>query len=349
MAHKVVKNLLGKHRVEYKCPHCSAELESPLEEAGQSFECPYCREKIRTPGTTELEQLRAAEAKQRTDAEERLRLAAEQAKLKQIERAAAAKLDADTRKQQEAREARERILHADALSAADRFLALAFKVAKGFSVLIVAACFVTIVVCAIIYFTTQANTSSATTVQLVIPSTEEYQRFLSVAAERRLEGPDNSARLDHPPTGGSQTDSLTERFARMLRRHNAYTFDEYIEFVQMDSAAQQLFVDGLETFLQALPKSVTPQQAISWYSESFRSRLTSIRSADAERRIANERAELAARTRKQAMLTIMGTALGALMGFLFLPLLIQIEQNTRRTLELHATEKRLAAGEGSEG
>jgi len=51
----------GKHTVTYECGHCRAPLESPLEEAGQTFACPTCGSKVETPGVVELERRPEAE------------------------------------------------------------------------------------------------------------------------------------------------------------------------------------------------------------------------------------------------------------------------------------------------
>jgi len=43
----------GDRVVEFPCPHCAAELRSPLAEAGQRFACPTCAAQIETPGKVE--------------------------------------------------------------------------------------------------------------------------------------------------------------------------------------------------------------------------------------------------------------------------------------------------------
>jgi hypothetical protein len=53
-----------------------------------------------------------------------------------------------------------------------------------------------------------------------------------------------------------------------------------------------------------------------------------------------ELADLAASTRRQELLVAIGGAIAGLLSFLFLPLMIQIEQNTRRSLALHAAERK---------
>lgn len=48
-------------RITFNCPTCGAELDSPLEEAGQSFPCPTCGRQFMTPGLEELSNARSSE------------------------------------------------------------------------------------------------------------------------------------------------------------------------------------------------------------------------------------------------------------------------------------------------
>lgn len=58
-------------KVSYNCPRCAAELESPLENAGQRFPCPTCGHELTVPGIEKLNRLRADEAKKSAEMAER--------------------------------------------------------------------------------------------------------------------------------------------------------------------------------------------------------------------------------------------------------------------------------------
>lgn len=60
----------GKHTVSYECGHCQAALESPLQEAGQTFACPTCGRQIETPGIEERKRQQQAERQRQREAEQ---------------------------------------------------------------------------------------------------------------------------------------------------------------------------------------------------------------------------------------------------------------------------------------
>ena len=61
MSYTVTGRVGSKRKVEFSCPHCTATLNSPLEEAGQRFACPNCKYPLIVPGGEELRQQRASE------------------------------------------------------------------------------------------------------------------------------------------------------------------------------------------------------------------------------------------------------------------------------------------------
>jgi DNA-directed RNA polymerase subunit RPC12/RpoP len=50
----VKTNIWQRKVVKYRCPHCEADLESPLKEAGSEQPCPICYRRFKTPGEKEL-------------------------------------------------------------------------------------------------------------------------------------------------------------------------------------------------------------------------------------------------------------------------------------------------------
>ncbi len=87
----VKPNWKGKQTVSYECGHCNAPLESPLEDAGDTFPCPTCGGSVQTPGSDELRKHRLAKEQQRI----------EEAKRNEAERAS--KVIAEARRAAEAK------------------------------------------------------------------------------------------------------------------------------------------------------------------------------------------------------------------------------------------------------
>ena len=59
--YRVKKTWRGQRIVQFKCKHCTADLSSPLREAGEKFPCPTCDQEFVTPGKLELQEIREQE------------------------------------------------------------------------------------------------------------------------------------------------------------------------------------------------------------------------------------------------------------------------------------------------
>lgn len=68
-AYTVRTNLLGRKSVKFSCPGCTADLNSPLSDAGQGDKCPDCMIEFVVPGVAERE-ADEKEAGERRDAQE---------------------------------------------------------------------------------------------------------------------------------------------------------------------------------------------------------------------------------------------------------------------------------------
>lgn len=55
---EIKKRLLGGYSVCYECPHCSSDLQSPIDDAGQPDECPDCGKDLLVPGEAERDRVR---------------------------------------------------------------------------------------------------------------------------------------------------------------------------------------------------------------------------------------------------------------------------------------------------
>jgi hypothetical protein len=106
-----------------------------------------------------------------------------------------------------------------------------------------------------------------------------------------------------------------------------------------------MFLSGLErllAYVQNYAKTganpvATPERAANWYVSEFQLNEETVRKAegdaDAAETQAKQQAELArleASEERMRLLLTIGGAIAALLAFLFLPLVIQIEQNTRK-------------------
>lgn len=71
MKFKVQKNLWGKRKVVYNCPHCDKSLWNPLDDAGLFDECPECGGEFNVPGKSWILQESARIAQAKLEAKER--------------------------------------------------------------------------------------------------------------------------------------------------------------------------------------------------------------------------------------------------------------------------------------
>lgn len=350
MSYKVEKGSKGRQIVSYQCPNCREPLQSPLEDAGNKERCPTCRQSLVVPGEAELM------ATYRQQAEESRQ--AEAARLAEIQRSAAAKLAADIQAQAHGREkaaqwararaARERQRAALGKSAmgeaVDRFLGWAFSFGKAVSVLVIAGCFATIAF-AFVGLMGVTETPPRTAVPpLAAPGAADYRQYLQPVGQSPADtGSADSGSVASP---GEQQDRLfPKRFvaaARQFGLSNSMLYEIRSEIVGLGQDYWEPFVAGLERFAQDLKAAGQPlnEATARWYVQRFaqmaQERAVAERRRDQEQAVARAVAE----GRRAYLLTIIGGAIAALLTFLFLPLLIQIEQNTRLLL-LHE-----AAGRG---
>jgi uncharacterized Zn finger protein (UPF0148 family) len=330
MKYTVKKGLLGKHTVHFACPHCQSDLGSPLVEAGQKTECPLCHKSFVTPGTTELQKRRDLELrdKRRQEAEQ----------LREVESIAAERLVADQQQQQVEQQrqkaVQERIRHpVDAESSADRFLAMAFRFGKGVSVVVVALCFATIAISLLMLFGVRADAPRQNVVVFAAPTLAEYLESIkppptAEEASRRASAPDRRPEE-------RQSDTLTDRYVALLSQFGLDSVDRRLEFMRLTGGDQRALVEGLQRFIADGRQGGGTVQAtaVAWYISVYKSRWQASETAKEQARRQRAAAEADASAKRWQLLTVIGAAVAALMAFLFLPLLIQIEHNTRRVQE----------------
>ncbi len=339
MGYTVRKNIAGKHRVHYQCPHCDGALESPLEEAGQKFHCPGCGKDVVTPGQADLQRHREELQRERAAEAKRSREKDEERRLRELEITSAAQLAANQRKEAAELRERHRLDSAGDMTSADHLLDLAFKFAKGVSVLVIISCFATTIICLILLLTAQADKVADAVQPFAAPTESDYQQYLKNLSPQSSPSP-NPPQDASAQAGTTQVPTLEERFDAIIQGLGVYTQERAMEFAGMDYEAQGLLVDGLEKFIRSVRSSGQRGDAVVWYIENFNANWQAYDNSKKDLQRRREQAALALSIRRQQLLVAVGSAIAVLLSFLFLPLAIQIERNTRRMLELQAAIKR---------
>jgi hypothetical protein len=338
MDYRVEKASKGKRVVAYACPRCHEALRSPLEDAGNKDKCPVCQNELVVPGEAELV------AWHREQEEQRHR--AERERLAEVQREAAAKLAADIQAQAKEREkaderaralaARERQRQAlgksPASDAADRFLGWAFSFGKLISIVVIAACFC-VITYSVLNLVTVAEKAPVTVVPVMtVPTAAAYRQAMQPVAANQVGTADNSLT-------SSATETPIEKKITSLSRLFGIGEDHIWRAMrEFDYGVWDEFLTGLEKFGAELKvqKQTTNLAAAQWYIREFGDKESEVTKAQKQRDEEQAMARFEAATRRSYFTTLLAGAVGALLTFLFLPLLIQIEQNTRKLLE-HGT------------
>ena len=320
MQYKVSKSILGRHTVAYGCPRCGAELTSPLEEAGQVATCPSCQHQLATPGSKEFAQLRDAAARERKRREEEQRL-------RDLERAANFKLQEDADRKRKEERQRYRRASEGSPSVADRFLNFAFAVGKIVSVLVVGACFVAIMVCIVLLAAVREDRPRAVAGAFQPPTTGEYRNYLNAigVSTPRGEGP-------LAGEGGSRLETIQDRYEEFLAEYQLNTFERQMEFIRLDREDQEALLASLRAWERSIAQ-LSPKakpEAVSWYIRSFLTKREAWRREQELDERAKRLATAEAAGKRWSLTLTIGGAVAALISFLFLPLLIQIEQHARK-------------------
>lgn len=232
---------------------------------------------------------------------------------------------------------------------ATRILWTAFRIVKYISVAIVAACLVSITLALIGLLSVQASFKAATVPPMSAPT------FAAFTAANRTQGHNIAP---HPSQGNalarnttaSQTrfnadiDSIASEFLFPDTYFSDYLKSQYDSISSDDSLFQDndvLFIAGLRDFLKQLPQHIKPNDpdsqralanSLKWYVKEFSNNMTRIKDSTSDNAARKQQAEAQAATTRIALLGTIGGSLVTLVAFIFIPLLIQIEANTRALL-----------------
>ncbi|MFA5864741.1 MAG: hypothetical protein WC975_08640 [Phycisphaerae bacterium] len=355
MDYSIKKDLVHGEFVVYQCPSCQGQLESPLKDAGTNDTCPMCQKSFTVPGIKELnakkteEQARQAREKARVEERERLRIQYEKEreaqKLLGVKEKAEKNLIQNQHQQQMDVTAYESLM---TTTTADRVLRFSFKFAKWVSAFIVLACLVTAIGCLIGLLIVYPDIKPIESIQPFDPTFASWKLEFE-PEEQAQNNPQQDASV---PQISSQETSVSPAYVGRLKDlTKKYNLSEYGEeypenqsiwvanFIsEIDEKHRDQFVSGLGNFLMEFSQHVLSKGkaknypcrvAAEWYKKQF------IRSIEKNQELRNERREkniaeeqAASANRRILGLTLVG-AITALMVFLFLPLMIQIEHNTR--------------------
>lgn len=333
--HRIEKSLLGKQTVHYQCPVCQGELISPLEDAGKADACPTCGGKLRVPGIEELEQHRRQQEVTRQKHEQERRTA--------VTLTARAKLEADRQAagRVRQREREEFVSGKKSLSSADKVLAVAFGFGKLVSIVAVISCFA-VIIGAVVWMLTLREAPPLTTVlPVTAPTLAEYAKFSAAASS--YSRPSGTL-----ASGASTADSERQQLVKWIASATTERSvkDEIVQ-VYDKACIYELggdFFDGLIAFIQGPPKPT--DVGLLWYATIFEQRIDSYSRSIRNRAEEQQAARAVLTSQRTLTVMVMGMALAALLAFLVLPLLILIEENTRRlraTAALAAVDREIPA------
>ncbi len=325
--YEIKKSTFGDDKLLYKCPQCASDLESKLHEAGGRETCPICGSPFVVPGQDELRRREAeqkrqeAEDTQRKRAEERHRAAeAEQHRLETLKRDAEKKLKRNMASQTQQEAA---VNEVQGYTMIDRLLRIFFKLGRTASVVILVLSALAIVWMGFKIMTTEVSKPARTPVTVQSPTAQEYEQYKQYVKTASKEQARQA--LTRPRQANTPQQQSIE--ATLCRK---YGLDEdslarFLEDVDLEYRSR--LCSELDSFL-AGQRDKTPEalnEAAMWYVFRFESGVRDAKQQQerVERQIVQARAE------QWGYLTVIMGCFGAALGFLVLPLLIQIERNTR--------------------
>ena len=221
----------------------------------------------------------------------------------------------------------------------DEILRLAFRFAKGISVIIVALCFFTLIGCVIALFVVQPKKVPVPQ-QLSLPNISEFKQ--QVEKRKTQQTTQNDTKNNQQPVSPSK--SIEGQFGKQLDDLcTEYTLNRQALIrwlVELQNQNRTLFLSGLKTFMADAREYILQSKDVftyadfaNYYHEAFgeaeQQYETDIASALAYNHSEISRIDT---IRKLILMSLAGS-IGCLLAFLILPLLIQIELNTRALLK----------------
>lgn len=329
-SYEIKKSTFGEDRLLYKCPKCASDLESKLSEAGSCDDCPICGGSFVVPGQDEVNRRKteardqaAADAQRKREEERQLAAQAEQRRVESIKRDAEKKLKRNMAAQEQQEAA---VSEVQQYTLVDRLLRVFFKVGRTASVVILVLSVVSIIWMGIKIAAAEASKPDRLPLAVQSPTAQEYEQYrqyLKTASKEQAK-----QALIRPRQANNVQQQSTE--TTLCRKYglDADVLSRLLEDIDLEFRSR--LCSELDSFLAG--QRDTTQEAMNdaamWYVFRFES---SVRDAKKQQE-ATERQIAQAKAEQWGYLTVIMGCFGAALGFLVLPLLIQIERNTRNLL-----------------
>jgi len=349
------------------CPTCGGQHVVPGIAEKEKIERDREEEERRRQRSREVEELRRQEAaRERQKEREReavitaerkaeAALAAEADRKRRLEESAAAALKAEEQRKEQERLEQEQLR---TTTTSDRILRLTFRFAKMLSVLIVFLCLLVVIGCLIRLLTLRPETAEAAAApSFQAPLFRDLKAEMAASTQKtpktETQQPESRATYLGPPVSRAERieRKYGERLQVLVADYQLYrdSYSAMLEWLEaVDDEHHESFVSGLERFADSVDaymsdKSNTERlsmsRAMNWYWREFMRAIkeytyarNSASLAELQRVAENEAARLAVAVERRMLLFVIGASLGTLLAFLVLPLLIQIERNTRSLL-----------------
>jgi len=239
----------------------------------------------------------------------------------------------------------EEVSHADAApekeagSLADRALRATFKFGKFISVLVVGLSILAICLSVCLLLVLLLFARAETLDYPERPSAPSFDDFVEeISQERSREQPSeaNSEGVDFYPKNQTRPGTLALRKVAQEQRLSTFQYSELAEFLNaLPEDLQPSAVENLDKFLQEASKkyrnrSAKFNAALSWYIPNYERALAFYDLERVHTLEVNSASRLSAATKRGTIGFILLVSISSLLGFLVLPLLIEIEENTRK-------------------
>ncbi len=234
----------------------------------------------------------------------------------------------------------------------DLFLWMSFKIAKMISVVVVGLCLLVAVGAGVYLLFVTPDAPKTVLLQprtsFDSPRLEDLIRELAERAKKGNPAPEVDPVGDRLRPQTSPTEMQWGGRLKKLMQDYSLSEDGYSTLLgwleNMPSNYQEQFVVGVEKLLASVKKHITSgnnpkitvANAINWFKYDFFSSIAEVKASELRARQAEEAAQaervaagLRAEATRKLLVFVIVSAVAAMLGFLILPLLIEIEHNTR--------------------
>ncbi|MGA2092038.1 MAG: hypothetical protein ABSH16_01335 [Sedimentisphaerales bacterium] len=220
------------------------------------------------------------------------------------------------------------------MPSSDVFLQFVFGFAKVISIIIVAFCFVSLIVCIIALFSVHPKEVQVP-IGLSVPSFSENLKQINTQISQQISK--NSSEDSRKPDSLGQSTEIVYKINDLCKKYGLLNRDTLLNWVsELNVQHRTIFLNGLEKYLSDAEEYSRNYKApfdcafcaIS-YHKDFLNAVQAYDNNVESSLIYNKLEKEKANTIRKLILIAIACSLGFLLAFLILPLLIQIERNTR--------------------